>query len=102
MGPNMGPTWAPRGAQKRPKSAFEIGGGSLFFGFDVGKPWETDLGPILGPSWGLLGPILGPLGAHLGPSWGLWGTFGAILGPLGGQLGSLRALMVAIMVSFAV
>ena len=102
MGPNMGPTWAPRGPQNRSKSAFQIDWGSPFFGSDVGKLWKTDVGPILGPSGGLLGPILGPLGAHLGPSWGLWGTFGAILGPLGGQLGSLRALMVAIMVSFAV
>ena len=72
MGPNMGPTWAPRGPPNRPKSAFEIDPGSPFFGFDVGKPWETDLGAIWVPSWGHLWPILGHLGR-------LWGELGAIL-----------------------
>ena len=41
--PNMGP-------KRAPKSAFEIGEGSPFFGFDVGKPWKTDLGAIWGRS----------------------------------------------------
>ena len=79
MGPNMGPTWAPRGPQNRPKSAFQIDGGSPFFGFDVGRPWKTDLGAI----WD-------PLGAHLGR---LWGHLGAILGQLGAILGPLGALL---------
>ena len=83
MGPNMGPTWAPRGGQKRPKILFQIDPESPFFGFDVGKPWKTDFGAIWGPSWGPLGPILGASGANLGPSWA----------HLGGQLGSFRAFV---------
>ena len=87
MGPNMGPTWAPRGPPKRPKSAFEIDPGSPFFGFDVGRPWKTDLGAIWDPSWGPLGPILGASGANLGPSWAnlgaSWAHFGVNLAPLG-------------------
>ena len=85
-GAQHGPTWAPRGPQKRPKSAFEIGGGSPFFGFDVGNPGKTDLGAIWGPSWGSLGPTWG----HLGPS---WGHLGAILGHLGPSWGHLGAIL---------
>ena len=87
MGPNIGPTWAPRGPQKRPKSAFDIDRGSPFFGFDVGRPWKTDLGAIWGPSWGHLGPILGASGANLG-------AFGANLGPSWANLGASWARLV--------
>ena len=97
MGPNMAPTWAQEGPKKQPKSASEIGRGSPFFGFDVGKPWETDLGAIWVPSWGRLGPILGHLGR-------LWGELGAVLdhflalwglswAHLGVNLGILRPLL---------
>ena len=79
-GAQHGPKWGPREAQKRPKKLFQIDLGSPFFGFDVGRPWKTDLGAIWGPSWGPLGPILG--------------ASGAILGPLGGvNMGSLGRLM---------
>ena len=88
MGPNMGPTWAPRGPPKRPKTAFHFDGGSPFFGFDVGRPWETDLGAIWRPSWGPLGPILGVSGANLGPSWAILGPSGAILAHLDPILGA--------------
>ena len=91
MGPNIGPTWAPRGPPKRPKSAFEIDRGSPFFGFDVGKPWETDLGAIWAPSWGRWGPILGVFGANLEPSWAHLGLFGAILVPSWAILGPSSA-----------
>ena len=91
MGPNLSPTWAPRGPPKRPKSAFDIGLGTPLFGFDVGKPWKIDLGTIWGPSWGHLGPILGVSGANLGPSWAIlgpsWGHLGAVLGHLGAIFG---------------
>ena len=74
--------------------AFEIDRGSPFFGFDVGRPWKTDLGPIRGPSWGPLGLILGASGAnlgailgHLGPffklAWVPWAYLGAFFGDLG-------------------
>ena len=76
-----------------PSSASQIDGGSPFFGFDVGRPWKTDLGAIWRPSWGHLGPILGAsganlgaFGANLGPSWANLGNLGAILGHLGAIL----------------
>ena len=84
MGPNIGPTWAPRGPPNRPKSASEIDRGSPFFGFDVGKPWETDLGAILGSSWPHLVAILGP-------SWAILGHLGAILGSSWAILGHIAA-----------
>ena len=68
LGPNISPTWAPRGPKNRPKSASQIDLGTPFFGFDVGRPWKTDLGAIWEPSWGHLGPILGASGAILGAS----------------------------------
>ena len=71
--------------------AFEIDRGSPFFGLDVGRPWKTDLGPSVDPSWGNLGPVLGHLGlscshlgAILGPSW-------AHLGPILGFPGAILA-----------
>ena len=100
MGPNIGPIWAPRGPQHGPKSAFQIDRGSPFFGFDVGRPWQTDLGAIWDPSWGHLGPILGApganlgaLGANLGPSWVNLGPSWANLGNLGAILGHLGAIL---------
>ena len=91
MGPNISPIWTPREGQRRPKSAFEIDPGTPFFGFDVGKPWKTDLGPIWPPSWGSLAPILGVFGVNLGPSWARmgpsWGHVGAVLGHLVAILG---------------
>ena len=70
MGPNLGPTWAPRGPQNRPKSAGQIGGGSPFFGLSplkltlVGKmmlrrlkmPFRGQLNPNMTPTWPCLGP----------------------------------------------
>ena len=91
-GPQHGPYMGPRGPQNRPKWAGEIGEGTPFYGFDVGRPWKTDLGTIWAPSWGPLGPILGASGANLEPYWAHLGLFGTILDPLGGQLGSFRAL----------
>ena len=74
MGPNMGSTRALRGRPKRPKTTFHIDGGSPFSGFDVGKPWETDLEAIWRPFWGHLGAILG----HL---WAMEGLFERSVGP---------------------
>ena len=91
LGSNMGPTWGPWGTQNRPKWTFQIDPGSLFFGFDVGRPWKIDLGAIWKPSWGYLGPILGASGANLGPSWAIlgssWSHLGAMVGHLGAILG---------------
>ena len=96
----MSPIWAPREPQNRPKSAFEMGGGSPVFGFYVGRPWKTDFGPILGPSWGHLGAILGPswaILAHLGriwdPSWAILGSSWAILGPSWSYLGPILGFL---------
>ena len=65
-------------------------------GFDVGKPWKSDLeplrtplGPLLGPSWAHLGAILGRSWALLGPS---WGRLAANLGHLGAILRSSSGL----------
>ena len=53
---------------------------------------RSQIGPILGPSWGHLGPswaILGHLGAILGPSWAILGPSWGHLGPSWGHLGGL-------------
>ena len=84
MGPKRASTWPQHG----PKWAFQIGWGSPFFGFDVGTPRKTDLGPILGPTWGHLGAILG----HLGPSWAHLGPILGHLGPILGHLGPILGL----------
>ena len=91
MGPNLGPsTWAPIGSQNRPNWAGEVEDGSPFLGFDVGRPWKTDLGAIWDPSWDPSWASMGPTWGHIGPS---WGSLGAILGPCRGQLGSFRAFV---------
>ena len=111
MGPNMSPTWAPRGPPTAQIGISLWPGHSLF----RLRCWKTledrfgkDLGPLLGPFgahlgcllghlgrlWGQLGAILGQLGAilgYLGPSWGhlgpSWGHLGAVLGHLGAIFG---------------
>ena len=99
-GAQHGPNMAPRWPQNRPKSAFQIDGGTACFGFDVGKPWGTGLGPSWDPSWAPLGPLLGPswailghLGAILGPSWAILGYLRAILVPSGAILGPSWAIL---------
>ena len=86
--PNTGFIWAPRGTQKRPKSALQIDGRTPFFGFHVGNPWKTNLGASCDPFSAHLGLILGHfedilvhLGAILGPSWAFLGPSWAMLGP---------------------
>ena len=72
---------------------FHFDPGTPFLGFDVRKPWKTDLEPLgtpleplLAPSWAHLGAILGPCWAILGPSWGHLGPPWAILGTSWGLL----------------
>ena len=91
--PNIAPTWVPRGLQNWPKSASQIGVGTPFFGFDVGKPWKTDLGAIWAPSSGRWGVILGVSGSSLESSWAHLGLFGAILVPSSAILGASSAAL---------
>ena len=90
--PYIGPKRAPKSTQM---GVSDWPSHSLF-GFDVGKPRKTDLGPfwdplgpLLGPSWVHLGAILGQSWAILGPSRAIWGHLGVILGHLGNTLGDL-------------
>ena len=104
--PSWGPTWAQHGPQEGakndPNPRFRLTRGLPFSASMLESPGR----PIWDRFWAHLGASWGPSWALWAPTWGLLGAFGAPLGPswahLGGQLGSFRALMVVIMVSFAV
>ena len=88
------------GPQHLRKSVFQIDPGTPFLGFDVRKPWKTDLEPLgtpleplLAPSWAHLGAILGPCWAILKPSWGHLGPPWAILAHLKISWGHLAAIL---------